>query len=109
RLVPGPAVPSNVALATHLAASPSPPCAALRNGRVVVARGAAALNQCELCAGVADHSVCSPLLAGGEVIGSVLVLRDRAFGADEEREIAAGIAQAAPVLANLRNLAVAEA
>jgi diguanylate cyclase (GGDEF)-like protein len=53
-------------------------------------------------------SMCTPLTVGGEVIGSVLVNHDRPLGGDDERRIRESVTQAAPVLANLRNLAVAE-
>jgi diguanylate cyclase (GGDEF)-like protein len=49
-----------------------------------------------------------PSLVGGEVIGSLLVLKPRAFKPGEHTGITGTVAQAAPVLANLRNLAIAE-
>jgi diguanylate cyclase (GGDEF)-like protein len=45
---------------------------------------------------------------GGEVIGSVLLNRPAPYHEDEEDAIYEAVRQAAPVLANLRNLAVAE-
>jgi diguanylate cyclase (GGDEF)-like protein len=45
---------------------------------------------------------------GGQVIGSVLVRHDSALTGDEEVRIRNSVAQAAPVLGNLRNLALAE-
>jgi diguanylate cyclase (GGDEF)-like protein len=42
------------------------------------------------------------------VIGSVLLTRAAAYSAEEEQRIRDSVGQAAPVLANLRNLAVAE-
>jgi diguanylate cyclase (GGDEF)-like protein len=53
-------------------------------------------------------SICTPLTAGGQVIGSVLVTRDKPLEPDDTRRIWDSIMQAAPVLANLRNLATAE-
>jgi diguanylate cyclase (GGDEF)-like protein len=44
----------------------------------------------------------------GEVIGSVLVNRSRACDEQERRQLRDSVSQAAPVLANLRNLAIAE-
>jgi diguanylate cyclase (GGDEF)-like protein len=45
---------------------------------------------------------------GGEVIGSVLLSRPRSYAEAEEEQIRESVGQAAPVLANLRNLAIAE-
>jgi diguanylate cyclase (GGDEF)-like protein len=64
--------------------------------------------ECEICGKLPNASTCSPLLVGGEVIGSVLVSSDGAPGADQCRRIEDSVTQAAPVLANLRNLAIAE-
>ena len=47
-------------------------------------------------------------MVGGEVIGSVLVSRPALYSEAEEQRIRESVSQAAPVLANLRNLAVAE-
>ena len=53
-------------------------------------------------------SCCVPLTVGGEVIGSVLLSRPEPYSEAEEQRIRESVGQAAPVLANLRNLAVAE-
>jgi diguanylate cyclase (GGDEF)-like protein len=53
-------------------------------------------------------SSCVPLTVGGEVIGSVLLSRAAPYSEAEEQQIRESVGQAAPVLANLRNLAVAE-
>ena len=70
--------------------------------------GSAPLRSCELCHRVDGGSLCVPSLVGGEVIGAVLVLRDRAIKPVERDTVTGAVAQAAPVLANLRNLAIAE-
>jgi diguanylate cyclase (GGDEF)-like protein len=62
---------------------------------------------CQLCA-VTARSTCEPLLVGGEVIGSVLVQHPRPLTNDDTERIKDSVSQAAPVLANLRNLALAE-
>jgi diguanylate cyclase (GGDEF)-like protein len=66
------------------------------------------LTSCEVCGELPGVSTCEPLLVGGEVIGSVLVSHagepDRRSG----RRIRETVAQAAPVLGNLRNLALAQ-
>ncbi len=63
---------------------------------------------CTLCTGRDLSSVCEPLLVGGEVIGSVLVEQQETLGDDEHSRIKTSVGQAAPVLANLRSLALAE-
>jgi diguanylate cyclase (GGDEF)-like protein len=50
-----------------------------------------------------------PLTVSGEVIGAVLVEHTRMLHADEHRRIQDTVSQAGPTLANLRNLALAEA
>jgi diguanylate cyclase (GGDEF)-like protein len=67
------------------------------------------LLECELCGRTAGESTCVPLQVSGEVIGSVLVEHERLLHADEQRRIADTVSQAGPTLANLRNLALAEA
>jgi diguanylate cyclase (GGDEF)-like protein len=66
------------------------------------------LLHCELCGKSAPEVVCTPSLVGGEVIGSVLVRNDRSLTAEDRERIADSVSQASPVLANLRNLAIAE-
>jgi diguanylate cyclase (GGDEF)-like protein len=70
--------------------------------------GDAPLVRCELCGRIPGTSTCEPLLVGGEVIGSVLVATAQNADADEARRIRETVVQAAPVLGNLRNLALAE-
>ena len=67
------------------------------------------LLECELCGGAAPESMCVPLSVSGEVIGSVLVEHARLLHGDEHRRIEDTVSQAGPTLANLRNLALAEA
>ena len=55
-----------------------------------------------------ERSTCSPLLVHGEVIGSVQVAHDEGLDSDQREQVADTVTQAAPVVANLRNLAVAE-
>ncbi|HEU4488861.1 MAG TPA: GGDEF domain-containing protein [Actinomycetota bacterium] len=54
------------------------------------------------------RSTCEPLVVGGEVIGSVLVRHRDALDERERAALGVSVNQAAPVLANLRNLAIAE-
>jgi diguanylate cyclase (GGDEF)-like protein len=63
---------------------------------------------CTVCGDCPGSSSCTPLTVSGVVIGAVLVTRDsKRIRADDQR-IRESVAQAAPVLANLRNLAMAE-
>jgi diguanylate cyclase (GGDEF)-like protein len=83
-------------------------CLTIRLGRTHErVAGDESLLGCELCGGC-SRSTCVPSLVGGEVIGSVLIEHARALGKDARRLIFESVSQAAPVLANLRNLALAE-
>ena len=94
--------------ATFAGAEPAS-CAAVRLGRAHE-RGpeSSSLLQCELCGPLSGPSLCTPSLVSGEVIGSVLLERDRPIAAEDRRRVQESVAQAAPVLANLRNLSLAE-
>ena len=84
-------------------------CLAVRSGRTHrESGGRPPLLSCPVCAPVPGVSSCVPLTVGGEVIGSVLVSRLAPYSGAEEQRIGESVSQAAPVLANLRNLAVAE-
>jgi diguanylate cyclase (GGDEF)-like protein len=63
---------------------------------------------CTVCGKAAGRTACQPLLVGGRVIGSVLVEHATPLRDQDERRLTESVAQAAPVLANLRNLAMAE-
>jgi diguanylate cyclase (GGDEF)-like protein len=66
------------------------------------------LLRCSICGDCPGMSTCAPLTVGGEVIGSVLVNRTERYNQRERSQIREAVAQSAPVLANLRNLAIAE-
>ena len=66
------------------------------------------LLQCEVCGNRAEPSTCEPLIVGGQVIGSVLLSRAERVDEGDKQRIRESVAQASPVLANLRNLALAE-
>lgn len=84
-------------------------CMAVRLSRTY-ARGPGEhpLVACEACGKVQGHVLCEPLLVGGEVIGSVLVAKARALVPTERDDLGDSVLQAAPILANQRNLALAE-
>ncbi|MEA2219378.1 MAG: hypothetical protein QOJ35_2004 [Solirubrobacteraceae bacterium] len=72
------------------------------------ADGRSALLRCAVCGKAPGAVACNPLLVGGEVIGSVLVTTPARIAATDDRRLLDTVVQAAPVLANLRNLAIAE-
>jgi diguanylate cyclase (GGDEF)-like protein len=66
------------------------------------------LLSCELCQGCGDRTTCVPSLVGGEVIGAVNVAHTETFGELQRNRVSESVNQAAPALANLRNLRLAE-
>ena len=85
-------------------------CMAIRIGRAHARDGEQVepLVKCEICGTMPGSSLCTPSLVGGEVIGSVLIEHPDPIDADAARRVRETVGQAAPVLANLRNLAIAE-
>lgn len=84
-------------------------CVAVRLGRAYDQGDATeGLVSCEICGKQPGQTSCRPLLVSGKVIGSVLVEHDQPLGESDRRRLSDSVSQAAPVLANLRNLAVAE-
>ena len=53
-------------------------------------------------------SACEPLLVGGQTIGSVLLTSEKVIKGDLRDRVRETVAQAAPILANQRNLMLAE-
>ncbi len=84
-------------------------CLAVRFARThAERRDGEPLISCEVCGKAAEFSTCEPLLVGGEVIGSVLATHPQPLTDTDAQSIKQSVVQAAPVLANLRNLAIAE-
>jgi diguanylate cyclase (GGDEF)-like protein len=84
-------------------------CMAVRLSRPYERRsGEDTLMQCEVCGKIEGDLACEPLLVGGQVIGSVLVAHKKAIGERERNRVRDSVVQAAPILANQRNLALAE-
>ena len=103
-------LPEGSPLAEPLQSAEPRSCLAVRLGRVYDSGGeSASLLQCEVCGVTAEQSTCLPLLVSGEVIGSVLVDYEQPVDVTGKRLVSESVAQAAPILANLRNLAFAEA
>lgn len=108
RLEAGTALPPGSALAHSLQHAVPRSCLAVRSGRTHDQdEHRRALLGCPVCAQCPGRSTCTPLTVGGEVIGSVLVNRESRYGPVEQQRIRDSVGQAAPVLANLRNLAIA--
>ncbi len=84
-------------------------CLAVRSGRRHDEDdGRPALLACPVCGPCPGRSSCHPLTVGGLVIGSVLVNGSKTMDASQHQRVRDSVGQAAPVLANLRNLAIAE-
>jgi diguanylate cyclase (GGDEF)-like protein len=84
-------------------------CLAVRRGREHTEQaGVDALVNCQICGQLPGASTCEPLLVGGEVIGVVLISHDATLQESARVRIRETVARAAPVLANLRNLAIAK-
>jgi diguanylate cyclase (GGDEF)-like protein len=102
-------LPEGSPLAETLRGARPRSCLAVRSGRTHREDQArSTLLGCPVCASCPGASSCFPLTVGGEVIGSVLLSRPRSYAEAEEEQIRESVGQAAPVLANLRNLAIAE-
>ena len=114
RLQAATALPVGSDLPARLLGAEPRSCLAVRFARTHEERpGAQALLDCGVCGGRERPSTCEPLLVGGSVIGAVLVDEASVQGgpaaaAARDHRIKTTVSQAAPVLANLRNLAVAE-
>jgi diguanylate cyclase (GGDEF)-like protein len=102
-------LPAGSPLAETLRGAEPRSCLAVRSGRTHHQDAErSALLACLVCAPCPGATLCVPLTVGGEVIGSVLLNHPAAYTEAEQQRIRDSVGQAAPVLANLRNLAVAE-
>ena len=102
-------LPDGSPLAQTLRGAEPRSCLAVRSGRIHREGGSRmALISCAVCAACPGVSSCVPLVVGGKVIGSVLLSRPTPFDESDEQRIRESVSQSAPVLANLRNLAIAE-
>lgn len=109
RLEPMTGLPEGSELGASLTSAEPESCLAVRLGKTHArVPDHEPLLTCELCGGLDKSSTCVPSLVGGEVIGSVLVRHDEELATGSRRTIEESITQAAPVLANLRNLALSE-
>jgi diguanylate cyclase (GGDEF)-like protein len=102
-------VPADSGLADALEGATPRSCLAVRFGRRHEQSDEIdPLIPCQVCRKTPGTTTCNPLLVGGEVIGSVLLARDAPLAPFEDQRLRDSVSQAAPVLANLRNLAIAE-
>jgi diguanylate cyclase (GGDEF)-like protein len=109
RLEPAVALPEDSPLAEPLEHAKPRTCLAVRLSRPVdQGPSSSEIITCDICGAQGGESTCQPLLVGGEVIGSVLTNGKQRPGEAERRRVHDSVTQAAPVLANLRNLALAE-
>jgi diguanylate cyclase (GGDEF)-like protein len=109
RLEPLTPLPEPSALAQPLRDATPRSCAAIRLGRAHVSDAdASSAALCALCGQTGGCATCEPLVVGGEVIGSMLIIHPQPLSSAEQRTISDTIAYSTPVLANLRNLALAE-
>jgi diguanylate cyclase (GGDEF)-like protein len=96
-------------LATALEHAEPRSCLAIRSGRSHQRQAdKQPLMSCVVCGDCPGSSTCTPFTVSGEVIGAVLVTGPSDHSPAEEQRIRDSVSQAAPVLANLRNLAIAE-
>jgi diguanylate cyclase (GGDEF)-like protein len=102
-------LPDGSPLSMGLEAAKPRSCLAVRMARPFLASsGTDPLLACPVCSGCAEKTICTPLLVGGEVIGSVLACHEGDLTNDEGRSLRDAVTHSAPVLGNLRNLAIAE-
>jgi diguanylate cyclase (GGDEF)-like protein len=108
RLEPTTTLPEGSQLIERLIGAHPRSCLAVRFGRAhQEGPDRQPLLGCEVC-GNLGFTTCEPLLVGGEVIGAALVQHPDVLSAREDSALRASVSQAAPTLANLRNLALAE-
>jgi diguanylate cyclase (GGDEF)-like protein len=109
RLEPSTQITAGTPLDRALEGAKPDDCLAVRTAKA--APGGAASDdvvRCEICGKLDGGSLCVPSIVGGEVIGSVLVRDKRLLNDTAGHRVSEGVTEAAPVLAHLRNLAIAE-
>ncbi len=109
RLEPVTPVPAGSAMERSLQGAGPDSCLAVRLARTHERTpGEVPLLSCEVCGRSPERTTCVPSLVGGEVIGAVHVVHHQSISPSRQARIEQSVAEAAPVIANLRNLAVAE-
>jgi diguanylate cyclase (GGDEF)-like protein len=108
RLEPATTVQEDSTLNKTLLSAVPRSCLAVRFGRPhQEGYGHQPLMSCDVCS-QSCGTTCEPLLVAGQVIGSVLVNRAEDLNEGDRNRLKQSVSEAAPVLANLRNLAMAE-
>lgn len=95
-------------LAAGLESAKPRSCLAVRMAREHATTDQEGLLPCPLCSHCDGLTTCVPLIVSGEVIGSVLANHQESLTDTDRRCIREAVNQAAPVIGNLRNLALAE-
>jgi diguanylate cyclase (GGDEF)-like protein len=109
RLEPATAVDATPNLAAQLENAAPESCLAIRLAKPHVRKpGDGGLLVCELCGELPEYSACVPTIVGGEVVGSVIIQMPDELGATQTEDLETSVTTAGPVIANLRNLAIAE-
>ena len=109
RLEPTTPVDENSDLGKALEGAKPDDCLAVRTAKASTGgTGEDDLLRCDICGKIGGRSLCVPAIVGGEVIGSVLVRGQKSFADSTERTVSESVGEAAPVVAHLRNLAIAE-
>ena len=102
-------LPSQSPLAAALLDAEPDTCLSVRLAREFRrGTGTDPLLRCDICGVAAGEVTCVPSVVSGEVIGAVLIQHPKALHPEQRESVSDSVSQAAPVLANLRNLAVAE-
>ena len=109
RLEPATAVPPESTLANGLVGAGPRSCLAVRLARThTAASDATPLLSCQVCTGLDRFTTCEPLIVSGEVIGSVVLGHDVPLQPVQLGTLKESVFQAAPLLGNLRSLALAQ-
>ncbi|MEA2423714.1 MAG: hypothetical protein QOH13_124 [Thermoleophilaceae bacterium] len=96
-------------LAEHLEGAAPEACLSVRLAKPYAREpGDKSLLVCEICGQLSGASTCVPTIVGGVVVGSVLVQTPDALDERKAEDLQTSVSAAGPVIANLRNLALAE-
>jgi diguanylate cyclase (GGDEF)-like protein len=102
-------LPADSELGRQLVSAEPRSCLAIRLGRAHEGGPTGEeLISCVLCRHISGTATCQPLLVGGKVIGTVLVEHSGLVDDAGRRLVSDTVMQAAPVLATLKTIAIAE-
>ena len=104
RLAAATPVDPKSALARGLRAAKPRSCLAIRKSQTHASvSGQDSLLECAVCSFGPGLTTCTPLVVGGDVIGSVLAIHELPMSDADERTIRDAIVQVAPVIGNMRS------